>query len=101
MTGTEGVHGDVLAVWQRNYATNAYGGALPCGHYVPEEAPEETLSWLLRHFDGDQGTAGLGRAAGSGKNERASTSSRANGQEAGNSAAESPVSSTASSRASL
>ena len=47
---TEGVHGDVLAVWQRNYATNAWGGALPCGHYVPEEAPDETLHWLLRHF---------------------------------------------------
>jgi haloacetate dehalogenase len=49
---TEGVHGDVLAVWQRDYATDAWGGALPCGHYVPEEAPEETLGWLLRHFAG-------------------------------------------------
>jgi haloacetate dehalogenase len=49
---TEGVHGDVLSVWQRGYATEAVGGALPCGHYVPEEAPEETLSWLLRHFAG-------------------------------------------------
>jgi len=48
---TEGVHGDVLAVWKRNYATNAWGGALPCGHYVPEEAPDETLQWLLRHFE--------------------------------------------------
>jgi len=47
---TEGVHGDVLAVWQHNYATNAWGGALLCGHYVPEEAPKETLQWLLRHF---------------------------------------------------
>jgi len=47
---TEGVHGDVLSVWQRNYATEAHGGALPCGHYVPEEASEETLNWLLRHF---------------------------------------------------
>jgi haloacetate dehalogenase len=44
------VHGDVLQVWQRDYATNAGGGSLPCGHYVPEEAPEETLEWLLRHF---------------------------------------------------
>src|SRR6266699_2927224 len=26
---TEGVHGDVLAIWQRSYATNATGGALP------------------------------------------------------------------------
>jgi len=23
---------------------------LPCGHYVPEEAPEETLRALLDHF---------------------------------------------------
>jgi haloacetate dehalogenase len=48
---TEGVHGDVLSVWQRHYATNAWGGALPCGHYVPEEAPQETVQWLLRHFE--------------------------------------------------
>src|SRR5437762_2596960 len=48
---TEGVHGDVLAVWQRGYASDAWGGALPCGHYVPEEAPEETLKWLLQHFE--------------------------------------------------
>jgi haloacetate dehalogenase len=47
---TEGVHGDVLQVWQRGYATNVSGGALACGHYVPEEAPGETLRWLLQHF---------------------------------------------------
>jgi haloacetate dehalogenase len=48
---TEGVHGDVLAVWRRNYATNARGGgAIPCGHYVPEEAPDETLRYFLEHF---------------------------------------------------
>ena len=47
---TEGVHGDVLAVWRRDYATDATGGALACGHYVPEEAPAETLDALLRHF---------------------------------------------------
>jgi haloacetate dehalogenase len=47
---TEGVHGDVLAVWQRGYANAATGGALACGHYVPEEAPAETLAALLRHF---------------------------------------------------
>jgi haloacetate dehalogenase len=46
------VHGDVLQVWRRGYATNASGGALPCGHYVPEEAPDETLRWLLQHFQG-------------------------------------------------
>jgi haloacetate dehalogenase len=47
---TEGVHGDVLSVWRQGYASDAAGGPLPCGHYVPEEAPEETLEALLRHF---------------------------------------------------
>jgi len=47
---TAGVHGDVLAVWRRNYATDATGGPIPCGHYVPEEAPEETLRHFLAHF---------------------------------------------------
>jgi len=46
-TGT--VYGDVLAVW-RDYATEVTGGPIDCGHYVPEEAPDETLRWLLRHF---------------------------------------------------
>ena len=49
-SNTEGVHGDVIKIWQRGYATDASGGALPCGHYVPEEAPDETLYWLMRHF---------------------------------------------------
>jgi haloacetate dehalogenase len=47
---TEGVHGDVLAVWQRTYAENAWGGPLPCGHYVPEEAPDETYAHFIKHF---------------------------------------------------
>jgi haloacetate dehalogenase len=46
-TGT--VHGDVLGVW-RDYAGETSGGAIDCGHYVPEEAPEETLARLMRHF---------------------------------------------------
>jgi len=46
-TGT--VHGDVLRVW-KDYAVNASGGPIECGHYVPEEAPEQTRDWLLRHF---------------------------------------------------
>jgi haloacetate dehalogenase len=49
---TEGVHGDVLAVWRANYATNATGGPIACGHYVPEEAPADTLRWLTQHFTG-------------------------------------------------
>ncbi len=46
---TGSVHGDVLAVW-KNYATNANGGPIQCGHYVPEEAPDETLRHFLGHF---------------------------------------------------
>jgi haloacetate dehalogenase len=46
-TGT--VYGDVLGVW-RNYASDVSGGPIPCGHYVPEEAPQETAEWFLRHF---------------------------------------------------
>jgi haloacetate dehalogenase len=37
---------DVLAIW-RQYATAVAGKALPCGHYLPEEAPEETTAALL------------------------------------------------------
>jgi haloacetate dehalogenase len=36
---------DVLAVW-RQRATNVTGQALPCGHFLAEEAPEETYSEL-------------------------------------------------------
>jgi haloacetate dehalogenase len=46
-TGT--VYKDVLAVW-RDYASNVRGGSIDCGHYVPEEASEATLTWLLEHF---------------------------------------------------
>jgi haloacetate dehalogenase len=34
---------DVLAIWQQ-YAVKADGGALPCGHYLPEEVPRETTA---------------------------------------------------------
>lgn len=33
---------DVLAIW-REHAVDVSGKALPCGHFLPEEAPEETL----------------------------------------------------------
>jgi len=46
-TGT--VYGDVLGIW-RTYANAVAGGPIDCGHYVPEEAPEATLRWLLEHF---------------------------------------------------
>ena len=47
--GAKGVVGrtyDVLALW-RERAREVSGRALDCGHYLPEEAPEETLSELL------------------------------------------------------
>jgi haloacetate dehalogenase len=46
-TGT--VYDDVLKIW-RDYGADVSGGPINCGHYVPEEAPQETLDWFLRHF---------------------------------------------------
>ena len=46
--GAGGVVGrsyDVLSVWGER-AVNVQGRALPCGHYLAEEAPEETLAEL-------------------------------------------------------
>lgn len=50
-----GAHGavgrcfDVLALW-RDRAAQVDGCALPCGHYVPEEAPGELLAEALEFF---------------------------------------------------
>ncbi|MBV9379915.1 MAG: alpha/beta hydrolase [Streptosporangiaceae bacterium] len=46
-----GRHYDVLAVWRR-YATKVTGQALPCDHYLPEQAPAETSSALLSFLAG-------------------------------------------------
>ena len=43
------VYGDVLKVW-REYADNVTGRALECGHYVPEEAPDEVYQELVGFF---------------------------------------------------
>ena len=43
--GFVGGHYDVLAAW-REYATDVRGRGLPSDHYVPEEAPEETVAAL-------------------------------------------------------
>ena len=48
------VVGDVLEIW-RGYAERVEGGALDCGHYVPEEAPDE----VLKAFEGFFGRAEL------------------------------------------
>ncbi|WP_233209507.1 hypothetical protein [Mycobacterium sp. ENV421] len=39
---------DVLAVW-RAYADDIQGHAIDCGHFIPEEAPAETVA-ALREF---------------------------------------------------
>lgn len=40
---------DTLDVW-REWATDVRGRALPGGHYLPEECPDETLAELLAFF---------------------------------------------------
>ena len=41
---------DCLADW-REVAANVTGQALPCGHFVPEEAPQETLAAITAFFN--------------------------------------------------
>jgi haloacetate dehalogenase len=43
------LYDDVLDIW-RAWADEVRGRALDCGHFLPEEAPEETLSELLCFF---------------------------------------------------
>ena len=47
--GLVGRRFDPLGVW-RDYATDIRGHALACGHFLPEEAPAETLAALLDFF---------------------------------------------------
>lgn len=42
-------HYDVLATW-RERAADVRGRALDCGHFLPEEAPDETFAELHRFF---------------------------------------------------
>ena len=45
----EELFGDPLAIW-RDWAEDVRGRALDCGHYLPEEAPDETLAELRAFF---------------------------------------------------
>lgn len=45
--GTVGKRFDVLATWREKSASSVTGHALDCGHFLPEEAPGETLRALL------------------------------------------------------
>ncbi len=47
--GAVGSNFDVLALW-RARATQVTGRALPCGHYIAEEAPDELLKEALGFF---------------------------------------------------
>src|SRR5712692_630302 len=40
---------DPLATW-RQWASDVRGQALACGHFIPEEAPQETVAALLEFF---------------------------------------------------
>jgi len=42
---------DVLESW-RERASDVRGRGLPCGHYLPEEAPDDTLDELIAFFRG-------------------------------------------------
>jgi haloacetate dehalogenase len=44
---------DVPGIW-RGWADDVRGRALECGHYLPEEAPEETCSELRAYFGAGQ-----------------------------------------------
>jgi len=41
---------DALAEW-RQVARDVSGRSLPCGHYIPEEAPEELVAEMLSFFE--------------------------------------------------
>ncbi len=41
---------DVLETWREKASGTVQGRALPCGHYLPEECPEETLAELRTFF---------------------------------------------------
>ena len=43
---------DVLAAWREKAAGEVAGQALDCGHFLPEERPQETLEALGRFFEG-------------------------------------------------
>lgn len=45
----EELFGDPLAIW-RDWAEDVRGRALDCGHYLPEEAPDETVAELRAFF---------------------------------------------------
>jgi haloacetate dehalogenase len=49
--GFVGRHYDLLTVW-RQYAVDVRGHVVPGGHFLPEEAPDETYTALRAFFAG-------------------------------------------------
>jgi haloacetate dehalogenase len=47
----EDLYGDVLGIW-RDWADDVQGKAIDCGHYLAEEAPDETYAELSHFFMG-------------------------------------------------
>ena len=47
--GFVGEHYDVIGEWQ-NYASHVEGHAVNSGHFLAEEAPDQTLAALTRFF---------------------------------------------------
>ena len=45
-----GSHYNVMDVWKK-YANNVKGESLPGGHYIPEEAPEETIKIIMNFLN--------------------------------------------------
>ena len=49
--GTVGQMWDVLATWRSKVANQVTGKALPCGHLLPEETPEQVLAEFRAFFE--------------------------------------------------
>lgn len=58
-TGGVGRHQDSMTIWPRYAADIRAGKAMPSGHYVHDEAPEETYVELRAFFlEGERGRGG-------------------------------------------